>query len=211
MRDEIHAEVCDNGFDADAQHLPSGLRRRRRSMRACCCWRRSASSQPDDPRYRRHDRGDRARAARRRLRAALQHARDRRRPAARRRRLPRLQLLAGRRLRLGRPRRTTPTQLFERLLAIRNDLGLLAEEYDTASGRLIGNFPQAFSHVGLINTAFNLTRAAPTRRAARQGQRRRTSRRRASPRRRSDPATATKSPSRAATDVRRRAPSSEAR
>src|SRR5262245_22530058 len=40
--------------------------------------------------------------------------------------------------------------LFDRLLSIRNDLGLLAEEYDTAGGRLIGNFPQAFSHVGLI-------------------------------------------------------------
>lgn len=50
--------------------------------------------------------------------------------------------------------------LFDRLLAIRNDLGLLAEEYDTKNRRLIGNFPQAFSHVGLINTAFNLTRAA---------------------------------------------------
>jgi GH15 family glucan-1,4-alpha-glucosidase len=50
--------------------------------------------------------------------------------------------------------------LFDRLLATRNDLGLLAEEYDTRSGRLIGNFPRAFSHVGLINTAFNLTRTA---------------------------------------------------
>src|SRR5260370_29614530 len=49
--------------------------------------------------------------------------------------------------------------MLKRLLSIRNDLGLLAEEYDTANGRLIGNFPQAFSHVGLINTAFNLTRA----------------------------------------------------
>lgn len=51
-------------------------------------------------------------------------------------------------------------KLFERLLAIRNDLGLLAEEYDTTTGCQLGNFPQAFSHVGLINTAFNLTRAA---------------------------------------------------
>jgi GH15 family glucan-1,4-alpha-glucosidase len=50
-------------------------------------------------------------------------------------------------------------KMLGRLLAIRNDLGLLAEEYDTVNGRLIGNFPQAFSHVGLINTAFNLTRA----------------------------------------------------
>lgn len=49
--------------------------------------------------------------------------------------------------------------LFERLLALRNDVGLLAEEYDPHAGRMLGNFPQAFSHVGLINTALNLTRA----------------------------------------------------
>ena len=61
--------------------------------------------------------------------------------------------------------------MLERLLSIRNDLGLLAEEYDTVNGRLIGNFPQAFSHVGLINTCFNLTPRHPPRRAARQGQR----------------------------------------
>jgi GH15 family glucan-1,4-alpha-glucosidase len=47
--------------------------------------------------------------------------------------------------------------LFERLLSLRNDVGLLAEEYDPAAGRLLGNFPQAFSHVGLVNTAYNLT------------------------------------------------------
>lgn len=46
--------------------------------------------------------------------------------------------------------------LFERLLALRNDVGLLAEEYDTASGRMVGNFPQGFSHLALIGTAFNL-------------------------------------------------------
>ncbi|MGH9502677.1 MAG: glycoside hydrolase family 15 protein [Terriglobales bacterium] len=49
-------------------------------------------------------------------------------------------------------------QLFERLLAIRNDVGLLSEEYDPAAKRLLGNFPQAFSHIGLVNSAFNLTR-----------------------------------------------------
>jgi GH15 family glucan-1,4-alpha-glucosidase len=43
--------------------------------------------------------------------------------------------------------------IFDRLLAIRNDVGLLAEEYDPQQGRLLGNFPQAFSHVALINTA----------------------------------------------------------
>jgi GH15 family glucan-1,4-alpha-glucosidase len=49
--------------------------------------------------------------------------------------------------------------VLERLLAIRNDLGLLAEEYDVHAKRQVGNFPQAFSHIGLINTALNLTRA----------------------------------------------------
>jgi GH15 family glucan-1,4-alpha-glucosidase len=55
--------------------------------------------------------------------------------------------------------------LFERLLSLRNDLGLLSEQYDPAAKRLLGNFPQAFSHVGLINTAFNLTKGhrAPAR------------------------------------------------
>ena len=48
------------------------------------------------------------------------------------------------------------TRLFERILAVRNDLGLLAEEYDPVRARLVGNFPQGFSHIGLINTAFNL-------------------------------------------------------
>jgi GH15 family glucan-1,4-alpha-glucosidase len=43
--------------------------------------------------------------------------------------------------------------LFERLLGLRNDVGLLAEEYDAKSGRLVGNFPQALSHVTLVNTA----------------------------------------------------------
>jgi len=49
--------------------------------------------------------------------------------------------------------------LFARLLAVRNDVGLLAEEFDPTSKRLLGNFPQAFSHVGLVNTAFNLSAA----------------------------------------------------
>jgi GH15 family glucan-1,4-alpha-glucosidase len=47
--------------------------------------------------------------------------------------------------------------LFEQLLDIRNDLGLISEEYDPAEKRLLGNFPQAFTHVGLVNSAFNLT------------------------------------------------------
>jgi GH15 family glucan-1,4-alpha-glucosidase len=50
-------------------------------------------------------------------------------------------------------------RLFGRLLDLRNDVGLLAEQYDVHARRLVGNFPQAFSHVALINTAHNLGRA----------------------------------------------------
>ncbi|MEV0782173.1 glycoside hydrolase family 15 protein [Streptomyces sp. NPDC050423] len=51
------------------------------------------------------------------------------------------------------------TELFERLLALRNDVGLLAEEYDTVAMRQLGNFPQAFSHIGLVGTAVALAEA----------------------------------------------------
>ncbi|MFI1091525.1 glycoside hydrolase family 15 protein [Streptomyces sp. NPDC020917] len=48
-------------------------------------------------------------------------------------------------------------ELFEKLLGLRNDVGLLSEEWDPAAGRQLGNFPQAFSHIGLVNTALTLS------------------------------------------------------
>jgi GH15 family glucan-1,4-alpha-glucosidase len=62
--------------------------------------------------------------------------------------------------RLGEARR-----LFERLVDLRNDLGLLSEEYDAVTGRLVGNFPQAFSHVALVNSAhiLSVAESKPTR------------------------------------------------
>jgi GH15 family glucan-1,4-alpha-glucosidase len=53
-------------------------------------------------------------------------------------------------------RRDEAREIFERLLSLRNDVGLLSEEYEPAAKRFLGNFPQAFSHIALINTAMNL-------------------------------------------------------
>jgi GH15 family glucan-1,4-alpha-glucosidase len=55
-------------------------------------------------------------------------------------------------------RREEATALFERLIGLANDVGLLPEEYDPHGRRFLGNFPQAFSHVALVDTARNLTR-----------------------------------------------------
>ena len=55
-------------------------------------------------------------------------------------------------------RRTEARALFDRLVGLCNDVGLLSEEYDPVAGRLVGNFPQAYSHVSLVNTAFNLAK-----------------------------------------------------
>ena len=59
--------------------------------------------------------------------------------------------------------------LFDRVVAVANDLGLLAEEFDTGAGRQTGNFPQALTHIALINTAQNLSHAKkPTEKPAMQ-------------------------------------------
>jgi GH15 family glucan-1,4-alpha-glucosidase len=56
--------------------------------------------------------------------------------------------------------------LFDRLLSLRNDLGLFAEEYDQAHQRLIGNFPQAFTHLTFVASAMALSEAAGARGSA---------------------------------------------
>jgi GH15 family glucan-1,4-alpha-glucosidase len=54
-------------------------------------------------------------------------------------------------------RRDEAVELYERLLGLRNDVGLISEEYDPERGRLVGNFPQAFTHIGIVETAFTLS------------------------------------------------------
>jgi GH15 family glucan-1,4-alpha-glucosidase len=69
-------------------------------------------------------------------------------------------------------RRPEAEALFQRLLALRNDVGLLAEEYDPRSGRMLGNFPQALTHMALVNTARLLSMPeAEAKSAAREGER----------------------------------------
>jgi GH15 family glucan-1,4-alpha-glucosidase len=60
-------------------------------------------------------------------------------------------------------RRGEAAELFERLLGLCNDVGLLAEEYDPGVRRLLGNFPQAVSHIALVNSALNLANTSADR------------------------------------------------
>ena len=68
-------------------------------------------------------------------------------------------------------RHADAVKLFERLLKCRNDVGLLSEEYDPHAGRMLGNFPQAFSHVALVNSALSLLHAIGTNERPRPQQR----------------------------------------
>ena len=49
-------------------------------------------------------------------------------------------------------------RMFDHLLSLRNDVGLLSEEYDPVAGRMLGNMPQAFSHIGMLNAAHALSK-----------------------------------------------------
>ena len=149
--------------------LRARLRRRARHVHAVLRLARARRGDADDPARRlpaagrragdRHGRGDPAGAVRDGFVLRYDTARGRRRPAAGRGRVPALLVLARRLPHADRP----PRRGARALRAARwpaNDVGLLAEEYDPRLGPPVGNFPQAFTHVGLVNTARNLDRAA---------------------------------------------------
>ena len=163
-RRDPRARCCERGFDEELGSFVAVLRLE------------AARREPaDDPARRlppgrrparaRHGRGDPARAARGRLRPALPPRRrgtSRRRPAARRGRLlPRARSGSSTTsILLGRARRGA-TRSSSGCSRSATTSACSSEEYDPERGRLLGNFPQAFSHVALVNTAFNLAARRP--------------------------------------------------
>ncbi len=154
LRREIHREVCERGYDADrgtfTQYYGS------RELDASLLLIPSVGFLPaDDPRMR----GTVAAVERELLQdgLVLRYATDGRSeavdglPAGEGSFLPCTFWLADNHILRGDERRGR--ELFERLLDLRNDLGLLSEEYDTGHGRLVGNFPQTLSHIPLVATA----------------------------------------------------------
>ena len=161
IRQTIHDEVCREAFDTERNSF----------MQSYGSDELDASTlliplvgflPADRPAGGGHDRRDPARPDARRVRRALRRqAAERRRRSARRRRACSCRARSGSSTRsLMQGRRDEARALFERLLALRNDLGLISEEYDPVAKRLLGNFPQAFTHVGLVNSAYNLSEHA---------------------------------------------------
>ena len=153
----IHADVCRRGFDRELGSFVQSYESKasRCQPAAATAGRLSASGRSARAR---DLAGDRAPAAGRRIRDAIRHRGFRRRAAAGGRRIPGVQLLAGRRLYPAAALAGRATRCSTACSSCRNDVGLLSEEYDPRLSRLVGNFPQAFTHVALVNSAFNLTR-----------------------------------------------------
>jgi GH15 family glucan-1,4-alpha-glucosidase len=154
LRAEIHDDVCANAFDAKrntfVQHYGGA------ELDAALLLIPQTGFLPaDDSAYRRHRRRSGAGAQARQPRAALLEGR--RGPQREGAFIACSFWLADVYVMQGRI--DEATELFDGMLDLRNDVGLLSEEYDLGAKRLIGNFPQGFSHIGVINTAFNLVKA----------------------------------------------------
>ncbi len=158
LRDAIHEEVCRRAYDESIGAFVQSYRIAHRSTRRRSSSRSSAFSPPT------------TRASRARWRSIEKHLfvdglvlrydsehTDDGLPAGEGAFLACSFWLADNYVLLG--RRDDALRLFERLLSLRNDLGLLSEEYDPRLQRQVSNFPQAFSHIALLSTAFNLGHA----------------------------------------------------
>jgi GH15 family glucan-1,4-alpha-glucosidase len=157
IADEIHAEVCERGFDQDLNSFVQAYGSKRLDA-SLLLIPMVGFLPPEDPRVR-----GTLRAIEDRLliedefvlRYETEHAGDGL-PAGEGAFLACSFWLVDNYILQG--RYAEARKLFTRLLSRCNDVGLLAEELDPLTGRMLGNFPQAYSHVGLINCAFNLSR-----------------------------------------------------
>jgi GH15 family glucan-1,4-alpha-glucosidase len=157
LREQIHAEVCARGFDADMGSFVRSYDSKELDA-SLLLIPTTGFLRPDDPRVR----GTVEAVERRLFVNGFLHRYDTRTaadglPAGEGAFLACSFWLADAYVLIG--RLDDARRLYERLLGLRNDVGLLAEEYDTRLQRQVGNFPQAFSHVALVNTAHNLSRA----------------------------------------------------
>ena len=157
IADEIHAEVCERGFDRDLNSFVQAYGSKRLDA-SLLLIPMVGFLPPEDPRVR-----GTLRAIEERLliedefvlRYETEHACDGL-PAGEGAFLACSFWLVDNYILQG--RHAEARKLFTRLLSRCNDVGLLAEEFDPLTGRMLGNFPQAYSHVGLINCALNLSR-----------------------------------------------------
>ena len=157
MRDTIRRDVCEKGFDPELNSFVESYGSKLLDA-SILLLPAVGFLPPSDPARARHDRGHREASDAGRLCAAARSPRS----------LERKQPIEGAFLACslwladayvltGEFRKAQA--LFDRVVAVANDLGLLAEEFDSAAGRQTGNFPQALTHIALINTAHNLSAA----------------------------------------------------
>ncbi len=155
LRDTIHAEVCAKAYDAQKKSFMQAYGSNQ--LDASLLLMPVVGFLPGtDPRVRNTVEAIERELMPRRPRPALRHA-PRWKTACRPAKASSSPAASGW-YRASKPSAASPTPaaLFDRLIQLRNDLGLLSEEYDLERKRLVGNFPQAFSHIALVNAAFDL-------------------------------------------------------
>ena len=162
-RRDPRARCCDEGFDAERDTFTQAYGSQ--ALDAALLMIPLVGFLPaDDPRIVGTVDGDRARAAATTASCCATGRDDgRRRPAAGRGRVPALLVLARRQLRAAGPHRRGPGAV-RAAAGLANDVGLLSEEYDPATERQLGNFPQAFTHLAFVQAAKLVTEGRPEQR-----------------------------------------------